>query len=291
MATGQSMDHFWNCLSKDVGRIPDTIRHVLEVTEYINSALAYIGSEEITAIETDIRQLPEIMGKPARDPSMQKYFGRFINAPERFRFMAGERAILKLIAACIQRKGINYYLRFAEKRERDWQSQGSHESNAAEVKRKIIDFYNERCDGSVEQIDFCNRVAGVRVEVLDADDSGLVARIRCVFCTERNDITCRPERVGGNWKVSNYFSHVRNVHKALNAPTSLPRSSVSRSQSSTSPPIEYSGEGSNLCNPGSYACESWANSNDVSSSHENAQKRTMNSLDDFEFVVKEEQFR
>ncbi|XP_055528238.1 uncharacterized protein LOC129720692 [Wyeomyia smithii] len=291
MTSGPAMDSFWNCLSKDVGRVPDTIRHVLEVTEYINAALAYIGNDEISAIEQDIRQLPEIMGKSARDSSMQKYFGRFVNAPERFRFMAGERAILKLIASCIQRKGINHYLRFAEKREKDWMTQGTHESNAQEVRRKIIDFYNERCDGSAEQIDFCNRVADIRVEILDADDGGLVARVRCVFCSGENDISCRPERVGGNWKVSNYLSHVRNVHKAINAPASIPRLSGNRNQSNTSPPIECTGEGSNLCNTNSFPCEPWTNSNDVSSSnHENMRKRSLNSFDDFEFVVKEEQF-
>ncbi|XP_058830744.1 uncharacterized protein LOC131689568 [Topomyia yanbarensis] len=286
------MDHFWNCLSKDVGRISETIRHTLEVTEYINAALAFIGNEEIAAIEEDIRRLPEILNIPAGDLSLKKYHGRFLQNPERFRFMAGERAILKLIASCVQRKGINHYLRYAEKREKEVIVPGSLETSAAEVRRKVIDFYNERCDGTADQIDFCNRITAIRVDVSETDDGSLTARIGCLFCPGDNVITCRPERTGGSWKVSNFLAHIRNVHKGLNAPTSAPRTATGFHQPSTSPPVECGGEGSNLSSASGFQYDSWASSSDVTSSHENTLKRKYsgNSMEEFGFVVKEERF-
>lgn len=299
------MDHFWSALSKDVGRIPEVIKHVLEVTEYISAALAFVGNEEIAAIEKDIRELPEIMNKPANDPSLRKYFGRFAHSPERFRLMAGERAILKMIAGCIQRRGIQHYLRTAERREKEVAQAPAYASqdkqaHAQEVRRKIVDFCNDRCDGSAEQVEFCNRISNLNIEVSEAEDGsgGLVARIRCMFCTNDNDILCRPERVGSsNWKVSNFLAHIRNVHKNLNMPSSTGRAAaVGTGRFCKSPGNDLSaGESGGSNGYGAY--EYWTgSSNDVSSSHENPfrQQRPAQtggpSGEEFNFVVKEERY-
>lgn len=284
------MDHFWSALSRDVGRVPETIKHILEVTEYINSGLAFIGNEEIAAIEEDIRRLPEIMNVPASDPSLKKYFGRYSHSPDRFRLMAGERAVLKMIASCIQRKGITHYLRAVERREKEVVVPANIDKQGHDVRKKIVDFFNDRCDGSVGQIEFCNRISELNIEVSEAEEGGLVARVRCIFCPNENDITCRPERSGGSWKVSNFLAHVRNVHKTLNVPGAMGRLS-GIAGSSKSPPNELSAGESGSNGYGSF--EYWTNSNDVSSSHENSFKQKVAQsgepiMDEFGFVVKEE---
>lgn len=281
-------DPFWCALSKDVGRIPETIKHILEVTEYINAALAFVGNEEIAAIEDDIRRLPEIMNKPASDPSMRKYFGRFTHNPDRFRLMAGEKAVLKMIAGCIQRKGITHYLKTAERREKEVVVPANIDKQANEVRKKIVDFFTDRCDGSVGQVEFCNRISTLNIEVSEADDSGMIARVRCIFCTNENDITCRPERSGGTWKVSNFLAHIRNVHKTLNVPSSMGRG-VGTAGSSKSPPTELSAGESGSNGYGSY--EYWSNSNDVSSSYEQKAVQPVGpTMEEFGFVVKEERY-
>lgn len=128
-----------------MGRIPDTLKNILEVTEYINAGLGFIGNDEIAAIEDDVRLLPKIMSKPADDPTMVKYFGRFAHCPNEFRLMAGERAILKMISSCIQRKGIAHYMKTVERREKEVAVvQGSVDQVANEVRKKIVDFYTDR---------------------------------------------------------------------------------------------------------------------------------------------------
>ncbi|KXJ72631.1 hypothetical protein RP20_CCG017556 [Aedes albopictus] len=292
-----SQDHFWHTLSKEVGRIPDTLKNILEVTEYINAGLGFIGNDEIAAIEDDVRLLPKIMDKPADDPSMRKYFGRFAHCPDRFRLMAGERAILKMISGCIQRKGIAHYMKTVERREKEVAVvQGSVDQVANEVRKKIVDFYTDRCDGSVEQIDFCNRVALIPIEITEADDGGTVARIRCIFCTNENVISCRPERCGGSWKVSNFLAHIRNVHKNINSPSSMARA-VGAAGTSKSPPVEVIVGESSSNGVGAY--DYWNNSNDVSSSHENPYKRKLEQMagggesmmDEYGFSIKEERYQ
>ncbi|XP_062552602.1 uncharacterized protein LOC134217800 [Armigeres subalbatus] len=289
------MDHFWNTLSKEVGRIPDTLKNILEVTEYINAGLAFIGNEEIAAIEDDVRLLPKIMNKSADDPSMIKFFGRFAHCPDQFRLMAGERAILKLISSCIQRKGIAHYMKTVERREKEVAVVlGSVDKVANEVRRKIVDFYTDRCDGSVEQIDFCTRVAMIPIEITEAEDGGTIAKIGCIFCTNDNVISCRPERCGGSWKVSNFLAHIRNVHKNINSPSSMQRT-VGAAGTSKSSPIEMV-VGENSSN-GVGAYDYWTHSNDVSSSHENSFKRKLEHsggdglMEDYGFSIKEERYQ
>ena len=101
------LQEFWEAVEKEVGRIPLTVKCTLEYTGYINAALGDLGDTEIAEIEQDIRKIPP----STSNISLLKCFEKFDNKPQDFRFLAGERAILKLLAATVKKRGINRFFK------------------------------------------------------------------------------------------------------------------------------------------------------------------------------------
>lgn len=90
-----------------MGRIPHSVKSTLEYTGYLNAALGDIGDDEITNIEQDVKNI----STTTAPKELLKCFEKFGNQLKDFRFLAGERAILKLLAATVKRRGINHFFR------------------------------------------------------------------------------------------------------------------------------------------------------------------------------------
>nr|XP_029716714.1 uncharacterized protein LOC115260023 [Aedes albopictus] len=106
------MDHFWEELSKEVGPISTTVQMALEHTKFIHSGLVYLDNTTIDYIESDIRRLPKLLNKS--DAEVVDMLGGYRGSIQDFHFMAGERVVLKTIAAKVKELGFQHFLQEPE---------------------------------------------------------------------------------------------------------------------------------------------------------------------------------
>lgn len=83
-------------LEKEIGVVPENVNFIVRHTNYLNCTLADLKDEDISNMESDLRR-----SACAISSELDKCFGRFTYEPERFYFVAGERAMLRLISKTI----------------------------------------------------------------------------------------------------------------------------------------------------------------------------------------------
>lgn len=81
-----------------------------------------------------------------------------------------------------------------------------------------------RFDGTHAQRNIIDSLKTIDVEV-SVGSVGAVAIVKCSLCVPTRNITCRPEP-SGRWKISNFVSHITNVHKIVFPPTPMPSGSM-----------------------------------------------------------------
>lgn len=123
-------------MSKDVGIVPKSIRDILEYVGFVNGALANISDAEITAIEQDVKKASAKKLSLAIQENLKKF-----DSPSEFHFLSGDRAIIKLIAGAVKKRGINYYF----KKNAVCLSNGEIGADpVSTIRQKIISFYRKR---------------------------------------------------------------------------------------------------------------------------------------------------
>lgn len=119
----------------------------LEYTGYLNAALGKLDDIEIANIEKDVQRV----SIKTSNVDMLKCFEKFENNPADFRFLAGERAIMKMLAATVKKRGINYYFRKdkqtssgAASRTSPGTSQLQTQPSPDSIREKVVKFYEKR---------------------------------------------------------------------------------------------------------------------------------------------------
>lgn len=133
---------FWAELEKEIGVVPENIKFIVRHTNYLNGALADLKDEDISNMESDMRRSACGMYS-----ELDKCFERFAYEPERFYFVAGERAILRLISKTIQKKGAKHYFkrpRSTNVAENCRTTREPESHHGPTVKQKIIEFFAKR---------------------------------------------------------------------------------------------------------------------------------------------------
>lgn len=129
-------DGFWAAISKDVGYVPMYIRDILEYVGFVNGALANISDTDMLAIEKDIKQATTKTMSVAMQENIQKF-----DSPSEFRFLSGDRAIIKLIAEAVKKRGFSHYFR---KHTVSTPSPEFSENPVGTIREKIVSFYRKR---------------------------------------------------------------------------------------------------------------------------------------------------
>lgn len=140
--SGENMDYFWRELSKVVGPIPVSIKVILEQLRYIHGGLAYLNDDVINAMEEEVKHLPETTGKSDRE--WQKMIG--FNGPlKNFRFVLGERSLLKVISNIVEKQGISKFTKKLIKQDSLGKSESAPETQTElSVRQKVIEFYTKK---------------------------------------------------------------------------------------------------------------------------------------------------
>ncbi|XP_058822332.1 uncharacterized protein LOC131683937 [Topomyia yanbarensis] len=212
------MDNFWHEMMKVTGPVSATVRAALDRTKFVHGGLQYLDDPTIDAVEADIRRFPAMLQKSEDEVArMLAYPGDI----KEFRFLTGERCVMKLIASKVQQYGFNCFYNPARTgvqkpvEQQPVVSQLEQTVIVEEVRNKIRDYYDRKCDGSKEHVDFCLKLANVGVEI-QQDSNGDMARIICPFCDQLTAMMRRDK--SGAWKISNFSAHIKFKHNLLNYP-------------------------------------------------------------------------
>ncbi|XP_058820199.1 uncharacterized protein LOC131682604 isoform X2 [Topomyia yanbarensis] len=209
------MESFWEKIEKLLlCSIPDHIKNALELSGFISPAIENLSDAQIDDIETDVRLLSETMNLPATHQHLEKYWGRYSSNQSKFRFMAGERALIKKIANCVQQKGWSHFGK--QKHKRPTNVRRGCQKDAMAIITRIVDYYECRNDGSSEITQLCSKLESIDVSFEETEET-LKAKVRCPVC--RHLITCSAD-YKGTWTISNFTSHLRNMHKIIGLKTS-----------------------------------------------------------------------
>ncbi|XP_055541877.1 uncharacterized protein LOC129727760 [Wyeomyia smithii] len=209
-------DRFWMLLQRDVGLIPEHIINILDFTGYsANCALEAISDDSLKTIESEAREIPQILRIPTSDEEqMKKYFGKFYRNPQNFHILSGEAQQIKMIGACLQQKGIASYMKLEEinrardKRRKESLPEGNSPEHAARsLAERVHTFYFNRCDGTVKNIDFCNKLSTIQVTAEYIEDGNMVAFVTCPFCQVEKKLRVSQDRTG-HWVLANIVSHM-----------------------------------------------------------------------------------
>ncbi|XP_062560972.1 uncharacterized protein LOC134225146 [Armigeres subalbatus] len=240
-----SMEYFWERLSRAVGPISVTVQCALVQTKFIHAGLVYLDDTTINYIESDIRRLPRLLNKSEEEVAAM--LGGFQTRISEFRFLTGERCVLKMIAAKVKELGFEYFFN------PDVQIVENNASNSdlvaqqksipevlmdpddilAEVMAKIFSYYDTRREHDEEEEFFFQTLKQVHVTV-GRDQNGDMARVTCPFCDQANPTTViiRRDRPG-TWKVSNFSGHIKNKHNDMFYPGKTTLSQNGRKRSYT----------------------------------------------------------
>ncbi|XP_058822329.1 uncharacterized protein LOC131683934 [Topomyia yanbarensis] len=217
-----NMDHFWQEMVKVTGPVSTTVRAALDRTKFIHSGLQLLDDPTIDAVEADIRRLPALLRISEKEAArMVAYPGDI----KEFRFLVGERSVMKLIATKVQQYGFNcFYHPVKQAIHRTVVEQSSDtpleetiilEAEEEVVRNKIREHYDRKSDGSDEHVDFCLKLANVGVEIRQ-NSNGDAARIICPFCDQNTTIIRRDKT--GTWRISNFAGHIKYKHGYLDYP-------------------------------------------------------------------------
>lgn len=186
-----------------------------------NCALEAINDEKLKIIEREAKEIPQILRIPSSDEEqMRKYFGKFYRNSQNFHILSGEAQQIKMIGVCLRQKGIGSYLkldeltRIRDRRRKDYSIDGSSslEQQARSLAERVHTFYFNRCDGSPQNVDFCNMLSAVQVTTEIGEDGNLVAHVTCPFCQTEKKLRVSQDRTG-HWILANIVSHM-NRHLA-----------------------------------------------------------------------------
>ncbi|XP_021698272.1 uncharacterized protein LOC110676078 [Aedes aegypti] len=130
--------HFWTLVEREVGYVPKNIKFILNWTNYVNGALAELDDDQISLIEADMRKC--LCGV---SEELDECFHKFAYDPQKFHFLAGERAIMKLIAKTLKEKGMKHFFKKMDTQNIAETSNFSCEMAAA-VPQKILEFYTKK---------------------------------------------------------------------------------------------------------------------------------------------------
>ncbi|XP_029719598.2 uncharacterized protein LOC115261819 [Aedes albopictus] len=164
-------------------------------------------------MEEEVKHLPETTGKSDRE--WQKMIG--FNGPlKNFRFVLGERSLLKVISNIVEKQGISKFTKKLIKQDSLGKSESAPETQTElSVRQKVIEFYTKKCSsGSNTETYFFDQIASMKVDI-SCDEAGTRAVLKCPFC--ETIVTIRMEK-SGSWKISNFSSHVRVKHAEYDIP-------------------------------------------------------------------------
>ncbi|XP_019529161.2 uncharacterized protein LOC109401138 [Aedes albopictus] len=228
------MEHFWEKLSKEVGPISTTVQMALEQTKFIHSGLVYLDNTTIDYIESDIRRLPKLLNKS--DAEVADMLGGYQGSIQDFHFTAGERCVLKMIAAKVKELGFQHFVQEPEGEESYDESSNleipvptekiysvpelvpNADEIVDEVKNKIFNYYDFRRENHELEKPFFDRLQLIQVEIR-RDYLGDMARVVCPFCDQGcpTAVIIRRDKPG-TWKVSNFSGHVKARHDDMEFP-------------------------------------------------------------------------
>ncbi|XP_065091250.1 uncharacterized protein LOC135712214 [Ochlerotatus camptorhynchus] len=232
------MEFFWNELCKQIGPIPTTVQVALEQTKFIHAGLVYLDDATIDYVEADIRRLPVLLNKSEKEvATLLDYKGHL----REFRFLAGERCVIKLIAQKIRESGFLTFFKPQPKATTDTSTTAGPDvitdatttstttttmapvilnpvDVMAEVRAKIYSYYDQRRENYEAEEPFFERLSDLEVDIR-RDHLGDVARVICPFCDPQFPSTVMIRRdKPGTWKVSNFSGHIKSKHDDLCIP-------------------------------------------------------------------------
>ncbi|XP_058814944.1 uncharacterized protein LOC131678697 [Topomyia yanbarensis] len=228
-------DRFWMQIQRDVGLIPEHIINILDFCGYsANCALEAIDNEKLKIVEQEAKEIPQILRIPSNDEQqMKKYFGKFYRNPQNFHILSGEAQQIIMIGVHLRQKGISSYLKIDEltrprerRRKEGVPETGSLEQSARTLAERIHSFYFNRCDGSPQNIEFCNTVGAVQVTSEIGDDGNIVGYVTCPFCQTDKKLRVSQDRTG-HWVLANIVAHMnRHLTSISNSNPNLPEDST-----------------------------------------------------------------
>lgn len=129
-----------------MGQIPPVVRHSIEYAGYVNAALGEINEAEIKAIEEDMQRIPK--SQSDSNAKLRNCFEKFENEPKDFRFLSGDKAIIRMLAATIQKRGFNHYMKRQKIFKKSHQTQHRTTENVVDcesaIRRRVLEFYQKR---------------------------------------------------------------------------------------------------------------------------------------------------
>ncbi|XP_058450828.1 uncharacterized protein LOC131430127 isoform X1 [Malaya genurostris] len=211
----QIKERFWMQIQRDVGLIPEHIINILDFCGYsANCSLEAIDVDKIKIIEREAKEIPQVLRIPGSDEQqMQKYFGKFYRNPSNFQILSGEAQQIIMIGLYLRQKGIGSYIKIdelsRERRRKDCASEiSSLEQAARTLGERIHTFYYNRCDGSPQNIEFCNTISSLQVTTEFGEDGNMVGHVTCPFCQMAKKLRVSQDR-SGHWVLANIVAHMK----------------------------------------------------------------------------------
>ncbi|XP_062710885.1 uncharacterized protein LOC115264733 [Aedes albopictus] len=116
-------------------------------------------------MEEEVKHLPETTGKSDRE--WQKMIG--FNVPlKNFRFVLGERSLLKVISNIVEKQGISKFTKKLIKQDSLGKSESAPETQTEQsMRQKVIEFYTKKCsNGSNTETYFFDQIASMKVDMM-----------------------------------------------------------------------------------------------------------------------------
>lgn len=241
-------DYFWKYIQQDFGEVQIHLQNILKVQNLCNQSITYLTREAILMIQKDMRAMADHFIATCRQPTGMKtptlrdiYGSRWENNPKEFTFMEGEILCLLGLAACVQQRGIESFLKFAKNQSHSITHHNGHtataklpvlklqkpraiiaddsgtENYAVKLINKIKSFYMVLQIADPEFDEFVKVLDNLEVQSMSMSENEVRATIACPVCTaEGNDrkITFKMD-VNGRWHVWSFTRHCDKFHYAI----------------------------------------------------------------------------
>uniref|UniRef100_A0A1Q3FXM3 Uncharacterized protein n=1 Tax=Culex tarsalis TaxID=7177 RepID=A0A1Q3FXM3_CULTA len=216
-------EYFWTQLEADSGPINVHLKNIMKLQSLCSVAMGELSAGLIQAIEQDMRDMCDFLKaeeEAGGTPLVQIYGKRFAAAPQKFKFLAGEIALLLKLASIVKEKGFKSFYRHQGKQKAKPTVPTQVQSNEEldEYVRGAVDkiraFYQVNDFGKLSD-DILDHLDEMEVNILTRDDGVVLAEVFCPLCRKsgRHHQSVKLALSANNsWKIYSFTRHVTLVH-------------------------------------------------------------------------------